>query len=112
MAVSSRPSIRTPMSDSAPATDCKAVAIETIKLEHRALSQVVELLRHLLRDIGSGYTEPDFHLLALALYYIDEFPGRLHHAKEDKFFFAALQRHTEQFDPLLARLDGEHGRDR
>lgn len=101
-----------PMNDSVPPTNCKAAAIETIKQEHRALSQVVELLRHLLRDMASGYTEPDFHLLALALYYIDEFPGRLHHAKEDEFFFAALQRHTAQFDPLLSRLDGDHERDR
>jgi hemerythrin-like domain-containing protein len=95
-----------------PSTDCKTAAIETIKQEHRALSQVVELLRHLLRDIASGYTEADYQLLALALYYIDEFPGRLHHAKEDKYLFAALQRHTEQFDPLLGRLDSEHERDR
>jgi hemerythrin-like domain-containing protein len=100
------------MSNPAPSTDCKSAAVETIKQEHRALSQVIELLRHLLRDIASGYTEPDHQLLALALYYIDEFPGRLHHAKEDKFLFAALQRHTEQFDPLLSRLDSEHERDR
>jgi hemerythrin-like domain-containing protein len=100
------------MTDAAPPTDYKNLALETIKQEHRALSQVVELLRHLLRDIAAGYTDPDFHLLALALYYIDEFPGRVHHAKEDEYVFAALQRHTEQFDPLLSRLDSEHGRDR
>jgi hemerythrin-like domain-containing protein len=100
------------MSTSASSTDCQNAAIETIKQEHRALSQVVELLRHLLRDITSGYTEPDYQLLAVALYYIDEFPGRLHHAKEDTFLFAALQRHTEQFDPVLSRLDSEHDRDR
>lgn len=102
----------TAMSDPAPSSDYKSAAIETIKQEHRALSQVVELLRHLLRDIAARYTDPDFHLLALALYYIDEFPGRVHHAKEDKYVFAALQRHTEQFDLLLSRLDSEHGRDR
>jgi hemerythrin-like domain-containing protein len=100
------------MSISASSTDCPSAAIETIKQEHRALSQVVELLRHLLRDITSGYTEPDYQLLAIALYYIDEFPGRVHHVKEDKFLFAALQRHTEQFDPVLSRLDSEHDRDR
>ena len=100
------------MTTSASSTDCQNTAIETIKQEHRALGQVVELLRHLLRDITSGYTEPDYHLLSTALYYIDEFPGRLHHAKEDRFLFAALQRHTEKFDLLLGRLDSEHDRDR
>ena len=100
------------MNESAPSTNYKNAAVETVKQEHRALSQVVELLRHLLRDIKAGYTEPDFHLLSLALYYIDEFPGRLHHRKEDEYFFAALQRHTDQFDPLLGRLDNEHARDR
>jgi hemerythrin-like domain-containing protein len=100
------------MTDPAPSTDYKMAAIATIKQEHRALGQVVELVRHLLRDIGSGYTTPDFQLLSLALYYIDEFPGKVHHSKEDDHVFAALRDHTEEFDPLLDRLGGEHLRDR
>ena len=100
------------MTEPALSRDDKTAAIETIKQEHSVLAQVLELLRELLRGIAAGHTEPDFRLLSLALYYIDEFPARLHHPKEDRYLFAALHRHTAQFDPLLRRLESEHDRDR
>ena len=89
----------------------RTIAVEAIEQEHRALTQVVELLRHLLHDIQLGYTEPDFHLLSLALYYLEQFPGTLHHSKEDDLVFTALRRHTHEFDALLDDLAAEHRRD-
>src|SRR5215212_5871599 len=87
------------------------IAVDTIKHEHRALSQVLELLRHLVHDIAIEHTEADFNLLSVALYYLDEFPSRLHHPKEDRFLFAAIRRHTKDFDDVLHQLEAEHASD-
>ena len=94
-----------------PTVDYRAIAIDTIRQEHRALGQVLELLQHLLRDIAARHTEPDFRLFALAFYYIDDFVCRVHHPKEDQYIFAAVRRHTQDFDETLEQLQKEHLRD-
>lgn len=91
--------------------DLRRLAIDTIRQEHRSLVQVLELLRHLLRDIAAAHTAPEYHLLSLALYYIDDFPCRLHHPKEDQYLFTAIRRHTGEFDALLDELQADHARD-
>ena len=92
--------------------DYRDAAVAAIAREHRALTQVVELLRHLMRELQAGYIEPDFRLLSLALYYMDEFPGKLHHSKEDAYMFPALRRHAPEQPQALDDLARDHLRDR
>lgn len=80
----------------------------TISQEHRVLGQVVEVLQHSLRDMAAEHTEPDFNLLAAILYYIDEFPERCHHPKEERYFFRTLRERSSEFDPVLDELEAEH----
>lgn len=42
------------------------------------------------------------------LYYIDAFPERLHHPKEDRYLFAALRRRAPEVVPVLDELKKEH----
>lgn len=86
------------------------VAVATITQEHHALRAVVELLQHLLIDVGRQYAEPDFALFAAVLYYIDEFPERCHHPKEDRHLFMALRRRTAALNAVLDELQSEHVR--
>lgn len=85
-------------------------AVATITQEHHALRAVMDLLQHLLIDIGKQHAEPDFSLLAAALYYIDDFPERCHHPKEDRHLFMALRSRTAVFNALLDELQSEHVR--
>ena len=94
-----------------PARDYKAIATDTIRQEHRALGEVIELLQHLLHDIAADHTTPEFHLLSLALYYIDDFQSRLHHPKEEEHLFSAVRRHTRELDHTIAQLRSEHHTD-
>ena len=87
------------------------LVVETIKQEHRVLGHVVEVLQHSLRDIAAEHAEPDFNLLAVALYYIDDFPERLHHPKEDEHLFKTLRARCPEFDAVLDDLEQEHVRD-
>jgi hemerythrin-like domain-containing protein len=91
-------------------TDMSAmdVVVETIKKEHRALSAVTEALQRLLIAVAAQHAEPDFTLFSAALYYIDDFPERCHHPKEDEHVFKALRRRTTECDALLDDLQAEH----
>lgn len=89
-----------------------ADAAATIREEHHALSVLMQLLQRLLTDIENRHAEPDFALLATALYYIDDFPERCHHPKEDAYLFDALRRRTAEFNAVLDELQADHVRSR
>ena len=84
------------------------VVIGTLLEEHRALRTVLAILERLLTDAAERGTAPDFALISSALYYIDDFPERVHHPKEDTHLFAALRRRTNRFNSVLDRLQAEH----
>jgi hemerythrin-like domain-containing protein len=90
----------------------KAIAI--IQDEHRAITAVVEGLRHVVAEIAAGRMAPDHTLLAALFHYIEQFPERLHHPKEDDFLFARLRVRRPDMTPLLDGLHREHeiGRER
>jgi hypothetical protein len=76
-------------------------AIATIRLEHRSLGVVLHTLQSLLGKIAAGHAVADFGLLASALYYIDDFPERCHHPKEDEYLFKRLRLRTSEIHPPL-----------
>jgi branched-chain amino acid transport system ATP-binding protein len=90
----------------------KAIAI--IQDEHRAITAVIEALRHLVAEIAAGRIAPDHAVLAALFHYIEAFPERLHHPKEDDFLFARLRVRRPDAAPLLDGLHHEHevGRER
>lgn len=83
-------------------------AADIIRDEHRALAAVVHALQHLARDHRDHGTQPDFALLHAMLYYIREYPERLHHPKEDRYLFSALRACTHEGDAVLEELEIEH----
>jgi hemerythrin-like domain-containing protein len=90
----------------------KAIAI--IEDEHRAITAVLEGLRQLLADARAGKAAPDPALLGAMFHYVERFPERLHHPKEDDFLFAKLRLRRPDAAPLLDALHREHeiGRER
>ena len=90
----------------------KAIAI--IQDEHRAITAVIEGLRHLVAEIATGRMAPDHAVLGAMFHYIGQFPDRLHHPKEDDFLFARLREREPTAAPLLDALQREHaiGRER
>ena len=78
--------------------------------EHRTLRIVMEILQRLLHETAHFGMPADFTLLCSILYYVDEFPERVHHPKEDKFLFPMLRRRTARFNPTLEHLHNDHVR--
>lgn len=91
-----------------PPAQAAAEAIEFIRAEHRALAGVVLLLRQFANEIRHKGREPDFAFLCALLHYVDAFPQRFHHPKEDDYLFSALRRRHAAAAPLLGELQSEH----
>lgn len=85
-----------------------AQALEIIREEHRTLAAVLHGLKFMVGEIRGGRTQADFELFRAMVYYIDAYPERLHHPKEEQFLFRLLRLRTTTADALLADLRQEH----
>ena len=83
-------------------------SIQIIQDEHRSITAVVEGMRQVLAEISARRIAPDFELLDAMLRYIEAFPERLHHPKEDEFLFARLRLRRPDAGALLDGLSEEH----
>lgn len=85
-------------------------AIRIIRDEHRSISAVLSGLIDLARVARDPAVQPGFAVLHAMIHYIDEFPERLHHPKEDHFLFARLAERAPEARPLIEELSKEHVR--
>lgn len=83
-------------------------AIGIIHREHQLIAAVLHGMRHLIRDIRDNGAKPNFELFGAMTYYIDAFPERFHHPKEDEYLFRALRKRHPDAHSLLDRLQREH----
>ena len=83
-------------------------AISILKNEHRSISAVLHGLKELARLAQEATVRPRFQVLRSMLRYIDEYPERLHHPKEDRYLFARVLKRAAEARPLVAELQAEH----
>ena len=83
-------------------------AVRIIHDEHRAMAAVLHGMGFLVREIRDRGAAPDFAVLGAMIYYIDAFPERFHHPKEDHYLFRLLRMRHPDASPTLDRLDAEH----
>ncbi|MBT9507411.1 hemerythrin domain-containing protein [Rhodoferax sp.] len=83
-------------------------SIRIIRDEHAALAAMLRSLR-LMFERGPG-DEPEsfFDVLRAMLFYIDEFPERLHHPKESELLFPRVARLAPDTLDVIARLEKDH----
>lgn len=83
-------------------------ALAIIRDEHRSLAAVVHGLRYLIREMCERQAVPDFRLLWAMIFYLEEFPEKLHHPKENAYLFARLRERTHEVDEVIAHLEQQH----
>lgn len=83
-------------------------AIRTIRDEHRAIAAILHGMLYLVRKIRDRGATPNFNLFGAMIYYIDAFPERFHHPKEDRYLFRVLRIRHPDSASLLDRLEEEH----
>jgi hemerythrin-like domain-containing protein len=102
---------RPPMVRAGPCRHSEVMTPQTLQIirqDHAALSWV---LRSLLQMVDEGPGDAPlryFDVMRTMLFYIDEFPERLHHPKESNLLFPKLVRLQPALMPVIQRLEEDH----
>lgn len=83
-------------------------AIRIINDEHRSISAVLSGLKSLAQMAQDSRLRPEFEVLRAMIYYIDAFPERMHHPKEDEHLFARVLQRNPDSRALVEGLKAEH----
>ena len=83
-------------------------AIRILRNEHRSISSVLHGLQELARTAKNPQVRPDFSVLRAMIYYIDAFPERLHHPKENDVLFPRVLARSPDATTLVQELRDEH----
>ncbi|HUN91741.1 MAG TPA: hemerythrin domain-containing protein [Burkholderiaceae bacterium] len=84
------------------------LSIRVIHQEHQALAAMLRSLSMLLAQARRHGATPDFTVVRAMLFYLDEFPERLHHTKESALLFPKLRLRRPELAATLDRIDREH----
>jgi hemerythrin-like domain-containing protein len=83
-------------------------ATQIIVREHQQLTMVVDGLLYFVRLLALDKNAPGTGLFRAMLYYIREYPEKVHHPKEDQYLFAHLQERTDTLDDVIEELRLQH----
>lgn len=86
------------------------ISLTIIREEHEHLSRVIQSMLHFVVTIQKGEEIPDLKTFRAMLYYITEYPERIHHPKEDQYLFAQIKERTHQLDNELDALSEQHSK--
>ena len=82
--------------------------LRIIRDEHGTLSAVLRSIGLLLSESRRRGVAFDYTVLRAMLFYIDEFPERVHHPKESSLLFPKLRARSAESTAILDRLDRDH----
>ncbi|MDO9196070.1 hemerythrin domain-containing protein [Rhodoferax sp.] len=85
-------------------------SIRIIRDEHAALAAMLRSLGMMVERGPVNEPEGFFDVLRAMLFYIDEFPERLHHPKESELLFPRVARLAPETVEVIARLDHDHAK--
>ena len=83
-------------------------SIRILRDEHAALATMLRSLGLMVERGPGDDLEGFFDVMRAMLFYIDEFPTRLHHPKESELLFPRVARLAPETMPLIERLEKEH----
>jgi hemerythrin-like domain-containing protein len=83
-------------------------AVSIILREHQQLTTAIGGMLQFVRLRENGSTAPGLAVLRSILYYIREYPERVHHPKEERYLFTRIRARTSQIDEVLNDLDRQH----
>ncbi len=84
------------------------LALQIMHHEHTAIAAVLRSLDLLVKHGPGDDPERFFDVLRAMLFYMDEYPERLHHPKESRILFPLLLRAAPELAPVIDRLNADH----
>jgi branched-chain amino acid transport system ATP-binding protein len=85
-----------------------SAALAILLDEHRSMAAMLKSLLAQVAQARAGGAPPDFTLAAATLEYLQTYPERLHHPKEDETLFRLLRRRCAEARPTLDELEAQH----
>lgn len=86
------------------------LSMQIIHDEHTALAALLKSLTMMIERGPADDPESFFDVLRAMLFYIDEFPERLHHTKETELLFPPVLRAAPELAATIERLNADHVR--
>ena len=86
----------------------KHASLQIIHDEHSALAAMLRSMTMMVTRGPEDKPEQFFDVLRAMLFYIDEFPERLHHPKESRLLFPLVLQRAPEVAPVLAQLEQDH----
>lgn len=83
-------------------------SLEIIRKEHASLASLLHAMREWLEQGIQEDRKKFFDALRAMLFYIGEFPERLHHPKESNVLFPMVSKAAPELDSVIERLNQEH----
>ena len=80
-------------------------ALRVIQAEHQALAAMLRSLVMLIDHSRRAGKPPPFDVVRAMLFYIDEFPERLHHPKESDLLFPKVRARRPDLAAVFDSLD-------
>lgn len=78
--------------------------------EHRSIAAILQGMEYLLREIRDRGVKVDMKVFWAMLYYLEAFPERVHHPKEDEYLFRRVRGRTRDLDQVIEDLQSDHAR--
>lgn len=85
-----------------------AASLQVIRDEHGAVAAVLRSLGMMIERGPGDAPERFFDVLRAMLFYIDEFPERLHHPSESNLLFPKIARARPDLMPVIQQLESDH----
>ena len=86
----------------------KHSSLQIIRDEHACLAAMLQSMRLMVQRGTAGQAQNFFEVMRAMLFYIDEFPERLHHPKESNLLFPRVVRKAPQVMGVVDRLERDH----
>jgi hemerythrin-like domain-containing protein len=83
-------------------------ALRILREEHGAIAAVLRSLSMMIESGPGEQGDRFFDVLRAMLFYIDEFPERLHHPKESNHLFPRIARVAPELLPVIHQLEADH----
>ena len=89
-------------------TAIKHTSLQIIRDEHSSLAAMLKSMTMMVERGPGDNPEQFFDVLRAMLFYIDEFPERLHHPKESDLLFPRVVRASPSVMDAVQRLESDH----
>lgn len=85
-------------------------SLRIIREEHAALAAMLQSLQLMVERGPKKDVDRFFSVLRAMLFYVDEFPERLHHPKETELLFPKVAQASHHAAEAVKKLDRDHAR--